>query len=326
MKIIVCTITSTNDGARFNFACLVDGKIKARIAHTLSIKDYTTERIFTDAKKISQTLKQNDFKSAPIYISLDIPHIFQETVSLPKLSNREKNKALELEMDKLYTNWKERFVYLYSEKKNKSNFDYNFILLDKIYFSKVMALFKPLGHHIAKIGWTKQTVGKYVARTKVYGSSNSGLFIDVGSFDTSVGIIAGAEFKSFFTVPVGVFDINQRLSEVEKVNIDVILTSKEKGMKYKKMPDALEYCLSEVVVKVKCLVHAHPELETSKIYIHTDDVYCTEDYYKYFKRYLQGTFLIPSEKLMLTRDISTLSALLLEENKSNYIFNPKVKG
>ena len=188
-----------------------------------------------------------------------------------------------------------------------------------------MSIFKPLGHHIAKVGWTKQTLGKYIARTRVYGSSNSGLYLDIGNFDTIIGIVAGAEFKSFFTVPVGVYDINQRLSELEKVNFDVILTSKEKGMKYKKMNEALEYALTEVVVRVKCLVHAHPELETSKIYIHTYDVYCTEDYYKFFKRYLQGTFLIPSDKLMLTKDVTTLSALLLEETKTNYIFNPKVK-
>ncbi|MGN1295135.1 MAG: hypothetical protein ACI4U5_01875 [Bacilli bacterium] len=325
MKIIVTTITSTTDGVRLNFACLLNGKIKSRVAHSMSLKDYSVERVISDAKRISQTLKTADFKSAPIYVSLAIPQIFQEVVSLPKLSKKEADKSLKIEMEKLYPGWRDRFVYLYTEKKNKSNMDYFFTLLDKTYFQRMMSIFKPLGHHIAKVGWTKQTLGKYIARTRVYGSSNSGLYLDIGNFDTIIGIVAGAEFKSFFTVAVGVYDINQRLSELEKVNFDVILTSKEKGMKYKKMNEALEYALTEVVVRVKCLVHAHPELETSKIYIHTDDVYCTEDYYKFFKRYLQGTFLIPSDKLMLTKDVTTLSALLLEETKSNYIFNPKVK-
>ena len=154
MKIIVTTITSTTDGVRLNFACLLNGKIKSRVAHSMSLKDYSVERVISDAKRISQTLRTADFKSAPIYVSLAIPQIFQEVVSLPKLSKKEADKSLKIEMEKLYPGWKDRFVYLYTEKKNKSNIDYFFTLLDKLYFQRMMSIFKPLGHHIAKVGWT----------------------------------------------------------------------------------------------------------------------------------------------------------------------------
>lgn len=101
---------------------------------------------------LGKTITQNGFDKAPIILTLNANGLFTETVEIPRLSIQEEKKAIHIELERLYDDYQDRYVYIQRGRfVNKQLRQVKVYMYNKNYYAEILHLIKRLKHPLLKV-------------------------------------------------------------------------------------------------------------------------------------------------------------------------------
>ncbi len=215
MKKIVLNINQYNHQVSFDMLFVLtqfftEGKlINNKIINVEHIA-FDDEFVFfeTDASHpvdlLGKTITQNGFDKAPIIIALNSNALFTENVEIPKLSVKEEKKAIQIELERLYEDYQDRYVYVQKGSfVNKQLRQVKTYFYNKNHYAEILHLIKRLKHPLSRVVLTPHMLAQAIQTNRLCDLTQPFIFVNVSELFTDI-LVMNKGLQTYHLVNQGI--------------------------------------------------------------------------------------------------------------------------
>lgn len=155
---------------------------------TLYINDEKFDQeTFLMIAQINELLKKLEMIRPVCVLNIASNEMIFETFTLPKLSQTESMKSLDVELGKLYPNYESKYVYQFTKLISDGvNNKYNVALFDLDLYKKILSWFKDLKVTLLSATVNESALRRVLVKTTVFKKKRGSIFINMKENDTQI--------------------------------------------------------------------------------------------------------------------------------------------
>lgn len=262
---------------------------------------------------LGKTITQNGFDKAPIILTLNANGLFTETVEIPRLSIQEEKKAIHIELERLYDDYQDRYVYIQRGRfVNKQLRQVKVYMYNKNYYAEILHLIKRLKHPLLKVTITSFAMAQAIQSYHLCDLTKPFIFVNVGELFTTI-LVMNKGLQSYHFVNQGIMSQKDMdATEFYKYEATVIKT---------------------IALEVKRILYSYQNVEIKQVYINVENE-ANGNGVDLLSNYLMIDVAKPQNKNNILETFSLYCALLRPKFMQGINFptkisikkNPKAKG
>jgi len=200
---------------------------------------------------LGKTITQNGFDKAPIIISLNSNALFTETVEIPKLSIQEEKKAIQIELERLYEDYQDNFVYVQRGRfVNKQLRQVKTFFYNKNHYAEILHLIKRLKHPLLRVVVTPHMLAQAIQSFHLCDLTQPFIFVNVAELFTTILVM------------------NKGLQTYHLVNQGIMTQKDMDAMDFYKYESNI---IKEVALEVKRVMNNYQNAEIKAIYLNVEN-------------------------------------------------------
>lgn len=149
--------------------------------------DFLTSEDTTIVNQLKEAMKAQGYHRAPIVLNLNLSSLFIEEMRLPALSAKELRNAVKFELNKLYPNYRERFIVaqrVYATVRKTRVV--RILMMDKEHYRALIAFVKRLRQPLTRIVIASSSLYNAVIKYKLADPNKPFFFVNVTPENTMV--------------------------------------------------------------------------------------------------------------------------------------------
>lgn len=228
MKKIVVNVIDYTDHIDFELFCFEYDFVKTKIVERCVFK-LTDENIETIKQELLVKLAELEFNKASCVVGIYSPYFFTETLTMPKLTVVEENKATNLKLDKLYKEFdkayysvRDKYVY------NKTTRRHLIHVIRKSVYNKIIQKLSELPLSIEKVVFNPMALANYIGQKHIFSKDKIGLFINFERTSTSIVIVKGTSLIDYKVLDNGIMTLYEVLTGKKDKELEEMVTSEAK--------------------------------------------------------------------------------------------------
>ena len=332
MKNIICQVSHEQHAFQFNFRLYntnrpIDWEFSAYLPKLEYVDEFlikisddnmTKDYFVTLSLDVVKKLTEVGFLHANMEVNLFLTEFFYEDIYLPKIASKDAMKSLQLEMDKLYYNFDEKYISepLYRLQKREL-MHIRYLMIDKNIYTRIIYFLKRLASNITGIHFAPYALSNafikshsFFERKKI---ADAYFICNIGVNYSVVNFMAKKELVHYEVFGVGTSDLDKALAGVIKMSKEDILTNREKGVFFNEVVPLVRTVFVDVLNAITRMLGAHSsEYSINDIYLNVESLY-KQSLQKIFEKDLRMNILpfnkIQEECLNNLFDYSTLITL-----------------
>ncbi|HHU79871.1 MAG TPA: hypothetical protein GXZ35_00850 [Acholeplasmataceae bacterium] len=153
---------------------------------------------------LERVINENGYQKAPITLSLNSNNLFIETIEIPRLTAQEEKKALQIEMERLYNDYQDRFIFVQkSSLVNKQVKRIKIALYDRVRYKEILNFIKKLKHPLTKVVLTPYSLGQSLSSNRLCDFTKPFVFVNISTLSTVI-IVYRKNVESYHISNVGI--------------------------------------------------------------------------------------------------------------------------
>lgn len=301
---------------------------------TLYINDEKFDQeAFLMIAQINEVLKKLEMVRPICVLNIASNEMIFETFILPKLTQTETIKSLNVELGKLYPNFENKYVYQFTKLLSDGvNNKYNVAMFDLDLYKKILSWFKDLKVTLLNVTVNESSLRRVLVKTTVFKRKRGSIFINMKENDTQIVVNDSKNVDGSVVIKEGYSNFEYATEAIlrrekanrpdEKITLDNLL-EKYSG---DEIDDLIEKIYKNLMIEIKKVVgNLFLKQNVFKVYFNVenyDDKIIGPTLTKLLNiRFSKLNYVKPSVLVHL----SSYGALMRHSKSSDYSYPLKVK-
>ena len=294
--------------------------------------DYDSD-VYLIFQEIKDILKARNLNKFPNILNFMSNNMFFESIEIPHLSLLETQKAIDLELSKLYPDYQNRFVYdSVTQVVNKHTSRYNYAFIDYLRYQKVLKWFKDARISLAYVTLNCNAVRRILQKNGFFNKKKNALIINMNHFYTELYNFEGKHLDGMMIANMGYNKVILMASKLYNISLEEARNQLENNLLaiddyYKESSKEIKFLYEPIILEIKRMIGGFTkDLGIENIYLNFEN--SSNDFlYTNLEKSLKISFSKFSNiKPHILKELSSYGALIRPSSKYDFNFPLKVRA